>query len=129
VEWWRVYARSRRFDEEVRLVREEMRRTVAYGDTAAEKWDALACEALPDAEPELTEGRQAYAAEQADRERETCALLRRNWTSILAKARAYLDGEGIADATDVTIEVDLGDELDPEDEEAWLEGEEEEEEG
>jgi hypothetical protein len=109
-------------------VREEMRCTVAYGDTAAEKWDTLACEALPEADPELTEGRQAYAAEQADRERETCALLRTNWAGILAKARAYLDGEGIADARDVTIEVDLGDELDPEDEEALLEREDEEDE-
>ncbi|KAJ7042742.1 hypothetical protein C8F04DRAFT_1251560 [Mycena alexandri] len=123
VEWCKAYARARRFDEEVRLLCEEMRRTVAFGRTVAAKWDALAEAVVEDASVELTEGRQAYAAEQADRERATCALLEVKWRGILEKAEAYLEGlDGRGEQ--ITIEMELGDELEPEDEEALLEGEE-----
>ncbi|KAJ7038483.1 hypothetical protein C8F04DRAFT_1256091 [Mycena alexandri] len=124
VEWCKAYARSRRFDEEVRLLREEMRRTVAFGRTVAAKWDALAEEVLEGASAELTEGRQAYAAEQGDRERATCKLLECKWSGILARAGTYLEGLN-GDGEHITIEIELGDELDAEDEEAVLEGGEE----
>ncbi|KAJ7036101.1 hypothetical protein C8F04DRAFT_954156, partial [Mycena alexandri] len=123
VEWCKAFARSRRFDEEVRLLREEMRRTVAFGRTMAVKWDALAGAVVEGASAELTEGRQAYAAEQADWERATCGLLEEKWAGILAKAQAYLDGLD-GGGEQITIEMELGDELEPEDEEALLEREE-----
>jgi hypothetical protein len=122
VEWCKAYSRSRRFDEEVRLLQEEMRRTIAYGATAAEKWDSLASAILPDSDPELTEGRRAYAAEKADRERDTCRKLRRDWAGILAKAEVYLEGRIPVEVGEVTVPLNLGDELDPDDEEALLEG-------
>lgn len=122
-----MYARAKRFSEDVRLLREEMRRTMAYGYTAAGKWDAVAREELPGTPPEVTEGRRAYAAEHAATERATCALLEKKWAGILAKADVYLEGTAELDAESVvTIEMELGDELDPEEEEARLEGEEEE---
>ncbi|KAJ7231598.1 hypothetical protein B0H12DRAFT_1239914 [Mycena haematopus] len=75
--------------------------------------------------PRLTEGRWAYAAEHAATERATCALLERNWAGILAKADTYLDGTAALDAESiVTIEMEFGDELEPEEEEARLEGDE-----
>jgi hypothetical protein len=103
-----------------------MRRTIAFGDTAATLWDLLASDELPESSPELTEGRRAYAAEQADKERATCAMLERNWRAILRRADAYLEGS-LAPETEpsVTVEMDIADELDPEEEEAFLEGQEE----
>ncbi|KAJ7758475.1 hypothetical protein DFH07DRAFT_867982 [Mycena maculata] len=124
-EWCKAYARSRRLGEEVRHLREEMRRTIAFGYTAAGKWDILADDVLDDASAELTEGRQAYAAEQADRERQTCEHLKRCWAGILSKADQYLDGLGVVDSVPVRIQLELGDELDPDEEEALLEGEDE----
>ncbi|KAJ7795078.1 hypothetical protein B0H14DRAFT_3496404 [Mycena olivaceomarginata] len=127
LEWCKAYARAKRFSEDVRLLREEMRRTMAYGYTAAGKWDAVAREELPGTPPEVTEGRCAYAVEHAATERATCALLEKKWAGILAKADVYLEGTAELDAESVvTIEMELGDELDPEEEEARLEGEEEE---
>ncbi|KAJ7248186.1 hypothetical protein B0H12DRAFT_1203131 [Mycena haematopus] len=128
VEWSKAFSRARRYSEDVRLLREEMRRTIAYGYAAVNQWDALAAATeLPGSEAELTEGRHAYAAEHASKERQTCALLERKWAGILAKADMYLEGTAELDAEAVvTIEMELGDELDPEDEEARLEGEGEE---
>jgi hypothetical protein len=102
-----------------------MRRTIAYGRTAAGEWDLLAGVELPDGTPEITEGRQAYAAEKAEHERDTCRLLVKKWAGILARADEYLAGNSAAGAGEVMIELELGDELEPEDEEVLLEGEEE----
>ncbi|KAJ7078694.1 hypothetical protein B0H15DRAFT_924757 [Mycena belliarum] len=122
VEWCKAQARVNRFEEDIRHLREEMRRTIAYGYTEAGKWDELASTELPDASTELTEGRQAYAGEKAQRERDTCTFLSRTWAGILAKADRYLEGDASVDAGEVMIELELGDELEPDDEEALLEG-------
>ncbi|KAJ7810812.1 hypothetical protein B0H14DRAFT_3756648 [Mycena olivaceomarginata] len=128
LEWCKAYARAKRYSEDVQLLREEMRRTVAFGYTSAALWDELAEGELPDSDPELTEGRRAYAAEHADTERKTCRRLEEKWAGILAKADQYLEGTVGLDAESVvTIELDEGDELDQEEEEARLEGEEDEE--
>ncbi|KAJ7711045.1 hypothetical protein B0H14DRAFT_2645959 [Mycena olivaceomarginata] len=103
VEWCKALARSSRYTEEVMLLQEEMRRTIAYGQTAANQWDTLAAAELPGASAEVTEGRRAYAAEQAATERARCIDLERRWTGLLMR-------------------------WDAEEEEARLEGEEEEEE-
>ncbi|KAJ7773599.1 hypothetical protein DFH07DRAFT_952645 [Mycena maculata] len=127
LEWCKAYARTRRYSEDVRLLREEMRRTIAFGYTEAAKWDMLAGEELPGSDAATTEGRQAYAAEHAATERETCAELERRWVGILRKADVYLEGSIALEAeVVVSVELELGDELDPEEEEAQLEGEEEE---
>ncbi|KAJ7605673.1 hypothetical protein DFH06DRAFT_1348526 [Mycena polygramma] len=126
VEWCKAYARSRRYNEEVRHLREEMRRTIAFGYTAAAHWDRLAAEELPDSSAELTEGRQAYAAEHADTERVRCAQLEGRWRGILHRADAYLDGnEPVSLDGVVTVQLEDGDELDAEEAEARLEAEEE----
>jgi hypothetical protein len=128
LEWCKVYARAKHYSEDVRLLREEMRHTVAFGYTSAALWDELAEGELPDSDPELTEGRRAYAAEHADTERKTCRRLEEKWAGILAKADQYLEGTvGLNAESMVTIELDEGDELDQEEEEARLEGEQDEE--
>ncbi|KAJ6494178.1 hypothetical protein C8R45DRAFT_927406 [Mycena sanguinolenta] len=126
IEWCKALARSSRYSEEVRLLREEMRRTIAYSATVAAQWEQLAGEELAGASDELTEGRRAYASEQAATEHARCADLERRWRPILARADAYLGSE-MAAAEVVEVEVDVADELDPEEEEARLQGEEDEE--
>ncbi|KAF8217868.1 hypothetical protein K438DRAFT_2038011 [Mycena galopus ATCC 62051] len=125
VEWCKALARSSRNNEEVRLLREEMRRTIAYGEAVAREWERLMAEELPGASAEVTEGRRAYVAEHAATEHTRCANLEKRWAGILAKADAYLNSDIAAGGTEsVTVEVDLEDELDPEEEEVRLEGEE-----
>ncbi|KAK6974082.1 CxC2 domain-containing protein [Favolaschia claudopus] len=126
VEWCKAYARTKRYDEEVRLVREEMRRTIAYGVTAEREWRRLAGEELAGATAELTEGRRAYAVEHAETERARCADLEKRWRPILRKADVYLkeSSEASSASGEVTVEVDMQDEVSPEEEEARLEGEE-----
>ncbi|KAJ7718493.1 hypothetical protein DFH07DRAFT_784927 [Mycena maculata] len=93
----------------------------------ASKWDVLAEEELGGSDAALTEGRQAYATEHADTEQATCADLERRWRGILLKADAFLEGNVELDAeAAVSVELELGEDLDPEQEEARLEGEEEE---
>ncbi|KAJ6464246.1 hypothetical protein C8R47DRAFT_992084 [Mycena vitilis] len=128
VEWCKAYCRAKRYAEDVRMLRCEMRRTIEFGTTEAALWDALAEEELEGASAELTEGRRAYAAEHAATERKTCAYLTEKWGPILRRADTYLDGALAGEADDVTVEMDIGDELEPEEEEARLEAEEEGEE-
>ncbi|KAJ7604088.1 hypothetical protein FB45DRAFT_983874 [Roridomyces roridus] len=123
LEWCKAYSRSRRFVEEVRLLREEMRRTIAFSQTEGEIWDGLGREEWSDTTPELAEGRRAYAAEQAGTERIRCRVLEANWAGILAKAEEFLAGRTVESSTGiVSLEIELGDELDQEEEEALLEG-------
>ncbi|KAJ7166466.1 hypothetical protein C8R43DRAFT_946025 [Mycena crocata] len=126
VEWCKAFSRARRFAEDVRILHEEMDRTIESGYTEAEIWDALVLvEPLADAPAELTEGRRAYAAEHAATERKTVALLEGKWAGILDRADAFLGGETVRDVA-VTIELEADDKLDPEEEEGRLEAEEEE---
>jgi hypothetical protein len=126
VEWCKAFSRTKRFEEEVRLLKEEMRRTLAYGETARREWECLAAEELPGASAELTEGRRAYAAKHAATEHARCADLEARWCGILAQADTYLaDTRGRSFSGAVTLEVDISDELDPEEEEARPEGDEE----
>ncbi|KAJ7039429.1 hypothetical protein C8F04DRAFT_1255133 [Mycena alexandri] len=125
VEWCKALARTHRYNEEVQLLREEMRRTIAFGYKEAEEWDRLAGEELEGASGEVTEGRRAYAAEHAATERARCAALEADWGGILRKADAFLAGDVAVGAAPVTVELEGADELDPEEEEALLEGEDE----
>ncbi|KAJ7611265.1 hypothetical protein FB45DRAFT_1119943 [Roridomyces roridus] len=128
MEWCKAYARTRHYSEEIRLLREEMRRTVAFGHSEAADWDALTNAQLPDLSPEIREGRRAYAAEHASAEHATCTMLQNRWTGILAKADQYLSGSAELDTeAPVLLHMELSDELGPEEEEDLLEREEEEE--
>lgn len=63
-EWSRSRARVRRCAEEVKLLREEMRRVLAFLKWEANQWE-LRAEGQEDLGMELEEGLRAYAAEQA----------------------------------------------------------------
>ncbi|KAL0578101.1 hypothetical protein V5O48_003880 [Marasmius crinis-equi] len=63
-EWCKSRARMQRAEEEEMLVREEMRRTLAYLEWAADQWDKKRDTGEIVKKP-LKEGRAAYAVEQA----------------------------------------------------------------
>ncbi|KAJ7169138.1 hypothetical protein C8R43DRAFT_1121027 [Mycena crocata] len=67
VDWARAKARKNRWEEEVELLREEMRRVLRYLDWYADTWDARASAATSrtDIDAETKQGMEAYAAKQS----------------------------------------------------------------
>ena len=65
VEWCKAFARVQRWSEEVRLLQEEMRRTIVSLQHRATQWNS--CVGVSNSwSAELTEGAHAYACSQAD---------------------------------------------------------------
>ncbi|RDX44783.1 hypothetical protein OH76DRAFT_1538039 [Lentinus brumalis] len=64
VEWCKARARAHRWTEEVQLLQEEMRRTIAYHEWAAEWWTGRVDQVHLN-RPEYREGANAYARRQA----------------------------------------------------------------
>lgn len=64
MEWAKSLARAERWEEEVLLLREEMRRVLVYLDHKAEWWKVQGS-SRKDCEPVLESGLRAYAAKQA----------------------------------------------------------------
>lgn len=65
LEWSKSYARSRRWCEEVELLKEEMRRTLEFLKWKSSRWAAKALELNLSFSPALREGMSAYAFRQA----------------------------------------------------------------
>jgi len=63
-EWAKSKARADRWDEEVQLVAEEMRRVLAFLEWKASWWDRQG-EAQLNVSRDILEGTRAYAAKQA----------------------------------------------------------------
>ncbi|KAK7017231.1 CxC2 domain-containing protein [Favolaschia claudopus] len=108
VEWCKAYARMRRWDEDVVLVEEEMRRTIEYGHAMRRIWAERARARSATVSPELLEGLEAYAAEQGARERSTSEMLTRKWGGIREKGRAFRARE-IDGGVEVIVPLDDGD--------------------
>jgi hypothetical protein len=105
VEWCKALARSRRNNEELRILEEELGRTPVYADREAIKWQSRA-ELRTGLEPALQEGIRAYALEQAAMETQTATLLRTNWAPILAKAAAYRQGTDSPEMAEIVIDME-----------------------
>jgi hypothetical protein len=65
VEWAKTHARANRWQEEVILLTEEMRRVVVYLDWKASWWRTQGSR-RDDLRADITDGLRAYAYEQAD---------------------------------------------------------------
>ncbi|PPR05757.1 hypothetical protein CVT26_008661 [Gymnopilus dilepis] len=96
-EWCRSRARVEHAVEEVLLVREEMRRVLAFLEWKASWWTSKQ-EARPVCDAVLTEGLRAYASDQACRQLSLRTSFCSNW-------RKPLDGEDISDEDDSDEEV------------------------
>jgi len=64
IEWCKTLARAERWEEEVDLLREEMRRVITFLDHEAQRWRGLATEKIG-CDDVVTSGFKAYAEKQA----------------------------------------------------------------
>ncbi|KAJ7165383.1 hypothetical protein C8R46DRAFT_1220512 [Mycena filopes] len=92
VEWCRARARKVRWEEEVWLVREEMRRVIRYLDWQGAFWRER-LEARPDAERGVQAGVRAYALKQA---------------ALCARLAAFFQGEWNTPTNEMTRRVVMG---------------------
>jgi hypothetical protein len=116
IEWAKCKACATRWAEEVRILLEEMRRVIAFGEWKADWWESQA-EQCVDMDAILKEGLRAYAAEHAAKERAVIVSLELRWSDIKERAQLILDslGPGIAEDVDqapIDVELILDDEND-----------------
>ncbi|KAF9781630.1 hypothetical protein BJ322DRAFT_1010663 [Thelephora terrestris] len=85
VEWCKAVARAERFQEEVELLVEEMRRTLCFFDWNAGNWEKLgeARVGEPTIDEEITVGMRAYAARQAALYRKLVHVFIADWYECL----------------------------------------------
>ncbi|KAF9522288.1 hypothetical protein CPB83DRAFT_777307, partial [Crepidotus variabilis] len=130
-EWAKSRARAARFTEEVLLLREEMRRTLAFLEWMARWWDGLKSNRSGDGG--LNEGLSAYATRQADLQRALAASFQTTWQKPLAEGATpiVLDVHSISADPNVMAEnqgaSEHGEEDEGEEEEIEDDDEEEEE--
>jgi hypothetical protein len=85
VEWCKAIARVERFEEEVELTVEEMRRTLLFFECTARNWERRgeACVGEPTMDEETTAGVRAYAARQAALYRRLVDIFINDWYACL----------------------------------------------
>lgn len=136
IEWAKCRARAARYHEEMRWLKEEMRRVLQFGDWKEDWWrDRLPMRV--DEDTALMEGLSAYSLEHADTESRFRQMLEGKWAGILKRAQVVLDDLALPLYADTPVEaplvVDI--EFDLEDEDDinggninWMQNHEEEEE-
>jgi hypothetical protein len=82
VEWAKTKARAERWQEEVLLLKEEMRRAIVDMEWRAQQWMDRA-HARPNVSPDLLQGLTAYAYKQADIQISLAAGYAKKWVPIL----------------------------------------------
>ena len=84
IEWCKAQERARRYEEEVELVLEEMRRTLVTFEYNACEWEQRATRSLPATlDPTTVAGAAAYAYKQAKIHRQLVTLCITDWYEIL----------------------------------------------
>jgi hypothetical protein len=82
VQWAKARARSRRWNEEVQLLKEEMRRVLAYFEYKAAWWVERGDAEGRETTPELAEGLRAYAEDQAQLQRDLGSKFAAKWEAL-----------------------------------------------
>ena len=106
VKWLCCRARAARWKEEIELLDEEMRRSIQFCEWKMSWWDSQ--KGQRKATPSHTaKGIVAYAAEQANAERQRAASWASHWVSIRKRAVAVLEGclTGNGDMMDKPLDV------------------------
>jgi hypothetical protein len=91
VEWAKSQARCERWNEELMLVVEEMRRIPWYMEWKAQWWEQQATRRFEDGTVLLDMGCRAYAAKQAHICRSLGSKFRRMWKPLLDEQNCVLD--------------------------------------
>jgi hypothetical protein len=105
VEWSKAKARKTRWEEEVELLREEMRRVLRYLTWETETWEARAAAtaARVDIAEDARSGLRGYALAQAACFLELATHLRTGWSVSVDEATSSVVGEsGDGDLADLT---------------------------
>ncbi|KAL1724984.1 hypothetical protein EV714DRAFT_277963 [Schizophyllum commune] len=119
VEYCKAYARAKRWEEEVPLLREEMRRTLVSLGAEAARWEGIA--ELESRPGPLGEGARAYAYTQADVYRRLAARFEALWKDVRqaevtdAEVERLLDGVEAAEQAEEQVEGCEDDEEEEED--------------
>ncbi|KAK0421579.1 hypothetical protein EV421DRAFT_1747354, partial [Armillaria borealis] len=88
IEWCKARARMLRWEEEIQLLDEEMRRVISFADWKARWWSERA-KLRPDASPELQEGLKAFALEHTISEGCKKARIAEKWAPLRRLAQEY----------------------------------------
>ncbi|KAJ6455636.1 hypothetical protein C8R47DRAFT_1228133 [Mycena vitilis] len=86
VEWSKAKARKERWEEEVALLREEMKRVLRFLRWRAQWWETRRASRRAGVSPELRGGLEAYAARQAAGAREIARRFKTSWDTSAATA-------------------------------------------
>lgn len=89
-EFSKCHARFGRWDEELFLVPEEMRRTLQYHDWEAKKW-RYSASLRSDAPSDIKDGLRAYAAKKAQYRERQAHIFARQWYPLLVKSSISAD--------------------------------------
>ncbi|KAL0567068.1 hypothetical protein V5O48_014920 [Marasmius crinis-equi] len=110
-EWCKARARARRSREEIRLVEEEMQRSIAFCHYQSDWWIAQS-NRREDVSPWLQEGLTAYAKEHAEAELVRAAAWTQKWSAIREHAKAVLidlsDPRKASTLKSLEVEIDVG---------------------
>jgi hypothetical protein len=94
IEYAKCLARYERWQEEVYLLVEEMRRTIVYTEYQATWWRSLA-DASRAGDAVVAEGLRAYALEHADYESRYASHCSEEWGSVMREAVASRFGSNL----------------------------------
>ena len=103
VEWLKARARAQRWEEEIRLLREEMRRILETFTWEASRWQLRTGQlghnedGGPMVSAELSEGLNAYAAEHAQMYNGLRASFEAAWVDIRREADTFLSRSSVLD--------------------------------
>ncbi|KAH9911489.1 uncharacterized protein B0H18DRAFT_1168583 [Fomitopsis serialis] len=104
VEWCKSRARAHRWEEEVHLLVEEMRRVLAYHQWMAQRWLGRH-DARQDLPVEVQEGLSAYALRQAEIRTTLRSICARTWQDIgtwVTNAMELMYGDGVLATPDTS---------------------------
>lgn len=111
VEWAKARARMRRWDEQLLLVQEEMRRVIAYHEWKAGWWEERA-ELRDDVDINVSRGIAGYAHKQAAICRKMAQCCAIYWVKHLREVSIYPSwGVGYTVSTDTQLSEDEGEEV------------------
>lgn len=112
-----MYSRTHCWHEDLILVEEEMRWTIATGYWMAETWAAWATARTVD-DDTLKEGLAVYAREHVKQELDTCMMLEVKWKGIRQKGQECLAGSL---SVERCVEIELEGDAEPGEEDEDLE--------
>lgn len=116
IEWCKARARAKRWEEEVELLVEEMRRVLAFWKWDAARWDERGKNFVSDDDAVL-EGHHAYAQRQATLRRLLAQRCQDAWSNTIALVKGTDGKDGRGDTQAFSQEIEVGQNIESDQEE------------